>query len=121
MLGRIAPGGSRRRARGVGRGGGGIAALDVGEDLLDDGGVLSALASCVALPPASLQSDAGDDPHRPAAVLADFDIDPEHALEALCPSHGLASLGLGLVRIGLSPPAAPRRGDPSAVAVVRRK
>ena len=37
---------------------GGIAAFDVSEDLLDDGGVLSALASCVALPPASLQSSA---------------------------------------------------------------
>jgi hypothetical protein len=34
---------------------------------------------------------------RIAAVFADFDINPEHALEALCPGHGLASLGLRLV------------------------
>jgi len=68
----------------------------VGEDLLDDGEVLSALASCVALAAASLQSDAGDDPYRAATVLAGFNVDPEHALEALSSVHGLASLRLRL-------------------------
>jgi hypothetical protein len=100
---------------------GGIAASDVGEDLLDDGGVLPALAFWIALPPASMQSNAGDDPHSTATVLAGFvghipvpdrfaavgdganrlsyrfvDIDPKHALEALCPGRCLTSLGLGL-------------------------
>jgi hypothetical protein len=39
----------------------------VGEDLLDDGGIL----------------DASDDSHRPAAGRAGLDVDPEHPLEAL--------------------------------------
>jgi hypothetical protein len=33
------------------------------------------------------------DPHHAATVLAGFNVDPKDALEALCPGHGLATLG----------------------------
>ena len=40
-----------------------------------------------------------------------FDVDPEHALKALCPGHRTAFLWTGIIRIRLPPPAAPGRGD----------
>jgi len=59
--------------------------IGVGEDLLDHRRVL----------------DAGDDAHRPAAHRAGFDVNAEHALEALCPSHRRPALGRGaLVGLG---------------------
>lgn len=58
---------------------------------------------------------------RTAAMLAGLDVDPEHALEPLCPSHRLALLGHGAVRIGFSPPPAPGRGDAGTVATVGRE
>ena len=54
------------------------------ENLADDAGIFSALASCVALPPASMQSNAGDGLDGTAAGLTGFDIDAEYPLEALC-------------------------------------
>ena len=36
----------------------------------------------------SVLSRLGDDLHGAAAGLAGFDVDVEHALESLCPSHG---------------------------------
>jgi hypothetical protein len=49
--------------------------------------------------------DAGDHLDGTAAVLAGFDIDPEHTLETLGPGHGGASLswGLGFVRGSFAP------------------
>jgi hypothetical protein len=41
--------------------------------------------------------DVSDDPHCAAIVLAGFNVDPEHALEALGPGHGSATLGLRLL------------------------
>jgi len=55
--------------------------VEVGEDLLDHHRIL----------------DAGDDAHRPAAGRAGLDVDLEHALEALCPSHRSPALGRGTV------------------------
>ncbi len=46
------------------------------EDALDDSGIF----------------DAGDDLHRTATYLAGFNVDVEHALEALRPAHGGAAL-----------------------------
>jgi hypothetical protein len=48
----------------------------VGEDLLDDVGIL----------------DTGDDSHRPAAGQARLDIDPEDPFQPLRPSHRLSAL-----------------------------
>ena len=59
-----------------------------------------------------------DDPHRPAAVLAGLDVDPEHAFEALCPGHGTALVRFSAIRIGLPLPAAPGRGDLRTIATV---
>ena len=53
--------------------------MQVSEDLLDHHRVL----------------DAGDDAHRPAAHRAGLDVDAEHALEALRPSHPRPALGRG--------------------------
>ena len=39
--------------------------------------------------------DAGDDPHRAAALLTDLDINPEHTLESFCPGHGATLLRFG--------------------------
>ena len=63
------------------------------EDLRNHYRILSALASCVAPSPASLQSDAGNDPNGTATGLTGLDIDVEHALEALRPGHGCVTLG----------------------------
>jgi hypothetical protein len=46
--------------------------IQVGENLVDDQGVFSASASCVALPRASLHSDTGDDFARTATLGAGF-------------------------------------------------
>ena len=58
----------------------GVLGVEMGEDLLDHHRVFSALASCVALPPASLQSDADNDPQRPAAGRTGLDADVEDKL-----------------------------------------
>ena len=77
--------------RGGFRGGGVF--VQVGEDLLDDRRVFSVTAPCVALPPASVQSDAGNDPHCPAAMAARFDVDLDDPFQALRPGHGRMSRG----------------------------
>jgi len=64
-----------------------------GPYLLDDRRVFSAIAPCVALPPASVQSDAGNNPRRPAAMAARFDVDLEDPLQALHPGHCHMSRG----------------------------
>jgi len=61
--------------------------FEVVQDPLHDRRVLSALASCVALPPASMQSDAGDDFHGAAALVTGLDVDLEYPFEALGPGY----------------------------------
>ena len=91
------------------------------EDLFDDGGV-SALASCVALPPPSLESfDAGDDSDGAAAAGAGVDIDLEHAFEPLRPGHGGMAFGGGPGRDRATAWSAPGRGHLCAQVVVGGK
>jgi len=71
--------------------------VQVIEDMFDDDGI-SARASCVALPPPSLESfDAGDDSHGAAAAGADIDLkdaleapDPEPAPDLIRGDGGMA-------------------------------
>ena len=60
--------------------------------------------------------DAGDDLYGAAAMLASFDIDLEHALEALCPCH--RPVAFGRADGGIAAPAAPCGGDALTQAVV---
>lgn len=82
----------------------------VGEDLLDDVGIL----------------DERDDPHRPAGGRADLDVDPEHRFQALRPSHRGTAFGrCPLLRIRCrGVPASPAplgRCHPCAVLAVGYK
>ena len=77
-----------------------VSQLEMFEDVTDDGGVF----------------DTGDDLYGATAVLADFDVDLEDALEALCPSHRPMAFGRGLGWIAASP--APRGGDLLSQSVV---
>ncbi len=61
--------------------------VQVGEYLVDDHGIFSALASCVALPPASVQSDTGDNPDSTATLGAGFYVSIEHPLQTLSPGY----------------------------------
>ena len=84
--------------------------LEMLKDLFDHQRIFPATAPCVALPPASLQSDAGDDLDVAAAGLAGLDVEVEHALQALGPRHRDVARGRWLVG-GLSvTPATPGRG-----------
>ena len=88
------------------------------ENLRDHQRFFTALASCVALLPASLQSNAGDDLHSTTAVLTSLDIDPEDPFEALYPRHGDVLFGFGSVLFRDALLASSGRGDlrpPSAV------
>ena len=62
--------------------------------------------------------DAGNDPNRTPAMLADFDIDSEHPLETPCPSHGAVFFGSGHWLVGSASLAAPGRCDLGAPAAV---
>jgi len=64
-----------------------------GQYLLDDRRIFSAIAPCVALPPASVQSEAGNNPRRPAAMATRFDVDLEDPLQALRRGPGRMSRG----------------------------
>ena len=86
MPGRIAPGGGWRRAWGAGRGTGRLAALDVGEDLVNNHRVF----------------DAGVESQCAAAVFRGLDVDPVLPLETVCAGHGLGVLRLGRGRMALS-------------------
>jgi hypothetical protein len=59
----------------------------VSEYLVDYCRVFSAIAPGMALPPASLQSDAGDDADIITTFATGFDIDIEHAFQSLCPGY----------------------------------
>jgi hypothetical protein len=82
----------------------------VGEDLLDDTGVLNAR----------------DDAHRPAAGRAGLDVNTEHPFQALRPGHRGAAFGrcrlLGIRGLGMPASPAPLgRCHPRTVFAVGRK
>ena len=68
--------------------------------------------------------DAGDDFDGTAALTSGFDVDVEHALEALCPRHGRTAFGLCGPRtgcLGRAAPTLPGRRHPRTVGAVGGK
>ena len=68
--------------------------------------------------------DAGDDLHRPPALLAGFDVDVEYPLQALGPGHGGVAFGrrsvirMESVHVLVASPAPPRWRDGGTVSAV---